>query len=157
MKTILLTKGKIALVSDRDFPALKKWKWHAFYNSDSEVWYARRNIRLPNGKQRGVLMHQVLLPGHKQIDHRDGNGLNNQRGNIRPCSRSENNGNRGPSSNNTSGHKGVFLFKGKWMAQIGMGGKLIYLGLFKSRKSAAIAYNVAAQKHFGEFAKLNKI
>jgi len=89
------------------------------------------------------------------IDHINQNKLNNRRNNLRVCSRSENGANRSIPKTNTSGYKGVYRIKNKWMAQIGIKNKSIYLGCFDEKVDAAIAYDTAATKAFGAFARLN--
>jgi len=90
-----------------------------------------------------------------QMDHKDGNGLNNRWSNLRECSRSQNGANRqGPQKNNKLGIKGVGLHvkSGKYHARIRVHGKQIHLGYYDTSEAAACAYQKAAKKHFGEFA-----
>lgn len=107
-------------------------------------------------------MHRLILNVTDAIvfvDHIDGNGLNNQRSNLRACSNAENLMNRPANKNNTSGFKGVILDKtnGKWIAQIMLKRKHIGLGSYSNKIDAAKAYNDAAKIYFGEFAYLNEI
>lgn len=87
------------------------------------------------------------------VDHIDGNGLNNQRSNLRLCTASQNTINRNIPRNNTTGVKGVVLRKSKnrYMAQIGVSGKVIYLGMFKTLHEAAGARKLAEIKYHGDF------
>lgn len=98
------------------------------------------------------------LPG-SEIDHVNGNGLDNRRVNLRFASRSENCSNCRPSRNNRSGYKGVHWHKGakKWRSQIKTNGKRIHLGYFENKNDAARAYNEAAIRLHGSFARLNTI
>jgi hypothetical protein len=91
------------------------------------------------------------------VDHKDGNGLNNRRGNLRSCTRKQNAANRRLATNNKSGYKGVHWSKTrhKWVAQIGVDKKCINLGAFIDPWEAAQAYNTAALIEWGEFALLN--
>lgn len=103
-------------------------------------------------------MHQMILPGRKEVDHRDTNGLNNQRDNLRGCGRNENRYNsRKTTRACTSRFKGVSWnkFDKKWTAMIGFQGKSHYLGQFTDEVEAAKAYNAAAVRMFGEFARPN--
>lgn len=93
------------------------------------------------------------------IDHRDGNGLNNQKYNLRICSQSDNAKNQKLSRINSTGFKGVHYFKqyNKFMAQITVNYKKVFLGYYDDKTEAAKAYNIAAIKHHGEFAQLNTL
>lgn len=106
-------------------------------------------------------MHRLIMhcPKNKQVDHIDGNGLNNQKCNLRIVTQQQNGWNRGTSGKNRSGYKGVCWLKQnrKWLAKIVVNYDAKSLGYFNSKKDAARAYNIAAKKYFGEFAKLNKL
>lgn len=101
-------------------------------------------------------MHR-LLTGNDITDHADGDKLNNKRSNLRSCTYSQNGMNRGKSINNTSGYKGVIYRKdrGKWSAKIYVSGTAYYLGCYSDKEDAAKAYDVAATRMCGEFAKTN--
>ncbi len=156
MKRIPLTQGKFALVDDVDFEKLSKYKWHAAKHRNT--YYARRKCKSMNYPVR---MHREIMgliyKDGKQTDHRDGNGLNNQKYNLRICSNAENARNAVKQANNTSGYKGVTWNKPskKWMAQIESGGKDYNLGRFIDKTEAAKAYDAKAKELFGEFAWLN--
>ena len=104
-------------------------------------------------------MHNMILgtPKGLHTDHKDGDGLNNQRSNLRLATPSENGANRLVGSNNTSGYKGISQKDKKWGAQITKNQKIVYLGRFETKIEAAKAYNTAAKKYHGEFARLNTI
>jgi len=158
MKTIPLTQGKEAIVDDKDYAFLMQWKW--FAHSEG---YAARNARKADGVDRKIIyMHRVIAERAgfvttERIDHKDGNGFNNRRTNLRPASNQKNLANRGPNNNNTSGFKGVSRDRDKWAAQIKVAGRHLHLGNFDSKTDAAKAYNAAAIKHFGEFAYQNPV
>lgn len=110
-------------------------------------------------------MHRFLLnaPANKQVDHINGDKLDNRRDNLRLCSATQNAHNRGKYVGK-SVFKGVTWQKrtydesrGYWKAQIIVDGKVIYLGSYPTDRDAAAAYNDAATKHFGEFARLNDL
>ena len=104
MKYIPLTQGKLAIVDDEDFEWLSQWKWH--FNRKK---YAARTIN-HSGK---LYMHQVILNTPKGMlsDHRNGNGLDNRRKNLRACNVQQNKANSRLPKNNTSGFKGVYWEK----------------------------------------------
>lgn len=153
MKYIKLTKNKQAIVDDDDFQKVNIWKW-TFHKTG----YASRCPTI-NKKTSFVMMHQYLfkVPKNSQIDHVNGNKLDNRKSNLRSCTASQNSANRKIGKNNTSGYKGVSKRKtrNKWDAMIKINGKTTYLGSYCSKKEAAIAYDNAALKYFGEFANLN--
>ncbi len=94
-----------------------------------------------------------IYPGSLQIDHRDGNGLNNNLDNLRLATSQENNRNKTKQKNNTSGHTGVWWSKRtlKWRVRLCADGRRLNLGSFSDAEEAAIVYQAAAREHFGEF------
>ncbi len=159
MKQIPLTRGLCAEVDDADYDWLSQWKW--FARQAVHTFYAARNFRVAEGNPRTELMHRVILglqPGDKQeSDHRDGRGLNNQRSNLRICSVAQNQQSRRNQKVGTSRYKGVYLHSNyhKWVSRIVVNKKRIHLGCFDSETDAAIVYDLAASKYFGEFALTN--
>jgi hypothetical protein len=97
------------------------------------------------------------FPQSDQVDHKDGNGLNNCRGNLRPCTQAQNLRNQSKSLGLSSQFKGVSWFKPvrKWRAYVSLNGKQHSLGYYDCEVEAAQAYDWSAQIYFGEFAKLN--
>lgn len=152
MKKIKLTQGKFALVDDDMFEKLSKYKWHALKRCNT--FYA--NKRGKNNSK--IQMHRVVLntPDDMETDHKDGNGLNNQRSNLRVCSHSENCRNKKKPKNNTTGYKGLSWCERnkKWLVRICVNKKRIYLGHFKTKKSAYKAYCEASIKFHGKFARI---
>lgn len=145
MKTIPLTKGQVALVDDSDYEELSKFKWVAI--ASKYTFYA---IRRTGGKN--ISMHRQILSG-SLIDHKDGNGLNNQRSNLRVATRSQNGANRRRDETNTTGFKGVHRHRDAFCAQIWINGVQKYLGRFPTPEKAHEAYKSAATKLYGEFAR----
>lgn len=157
MKKIELTQGKFALVDDDDFDRVNQFKWYAYKPKRKNLWYARRNAPKDGGRQMTVLLHHVILTGHKQIDHKNGDGLDCQKHNLRPATAQQNGSNRRRHFNNVSGFKGVHWRESsrKWRSVLCFAGENISLGYFDNKADAARAYDGAAKKYFGEFAKLN--
>ena len=160
MKLISLTQGQFAQVDDEDFEWLSQWKWLA--QKDDHTYYACRSIR-KNKRYFTIKMHREIMktPRELEVDHIDHNGLNNQRHNLRNCTRSENCKNH--NTHSLTGYLGVSFYdfnrkKSKpYRATIWVNGGNIHLGTFATAKEAAIAYNNAAIKYHGEFANLNTI
>lgn len=153
-KEISLTKGKVAIVDDEDYEFLSMYKWHVLRNK-----YAVRSVR-ENGSKRMVYMHrEIMNPDvNLQVDHVNGNGLDNRKVNLRNVTQRQNLYNQGTRSDNTSGYKGVYKTKNnKWYAEVKKDYKKINLGVFESKHDAARMYNFWAYDMFGEFAKLNVI
>jgi hypothetical protein len=155
MKTIPLSQGRVAIVDDRDFETLNRYKWYA--QKIGNTLYAARHA---TGRHRTIYMHRQI-PGITDpgifVDHRNGNGLDNRRQNLRLATKTENARNRPAPKNNTSGFKGVHWHKqgNAYRARIKVNGKNIHLGLFPTPTEAARAYDQAARKYFGEFARTN--
>lgn len=140
-------------IDDEDFEKVRQYKWSVSYNDKLYVSHNRKN-----GLK--MTLHRFLLNfPEKTIDHINGNGLDNRKQNLRLCSNAQNFRNRGKSVTNTSGYKGVTWSNQhrKWMAQISINYKRKTIGVFNSKDQAAIAYNIAALKYHGEFAKLNNV
>jgi len=157
-KTIRLTRGHVAIVNDADHQWLSRWNWCAKVDG-AHVYAVRRDYT--SDPPRMVRMHrQILQPGSElDTDHRNGDGLDNRRGNLRPCTRSQNLMNATKRSGCTSIYKGVSWFKpiGKWRAYIVRDQRQQSLGYFDDEQEAARAYNEAAAQLFGQFARLNQI
>jgi len=153
MRTIELTQGKVALVDDEDFHYLSQWTWHA--SKHGKKYYAENTSYRKNKSPKITLMHRLILEA-KQIDHIDGNSLNNQKENLRACNKSQNAANQ-ISRRGTSKYKGVCWCKrnNKWLAKITVNYKCKHLGYFINEIDAASAYDHAALEYFGEFASLN--
>lgn len=154
-----------ALVDDADFERLSEFVWCYKERSDGNGGYVYRYIKDPQSKsKRGVgrrlLHHDVLqVLSSVEIDHRNGDGLDNQRRNLRRATHAQNCRNQRTQSTGrkTSKFKGVGKASpNRWRARIRLDGKLIDLGHFESEVEAAAAYNSAATALFREYAKLNE-
>lgn len=156
---IRLTQGMEAIVDD-EWHWLDAWKWHAV--KCGNVYYARHRERIPEGTMM-VSMHRLIIgavPGQK-VDHRNGNGLDNRRENLRFCTDSQNFQNSRKRKGCSSRFKGVYWDKsaGKWRTQISFpySGKSSHVGIYDDEIKAALAYNGMAKELYGEFARLNDV
>lgn len=161
MKEILLTQGKVALVSDEDYEELSKYKWQTQRTSSKNIYYATRSVRVGTNKYKIIRMHREILdtPEGFVTDHIDGNGLNNQRENLRICTQAQNTYNRRQNKNNTSGYKGVYWYRtsNKWAALISINKKMKYLGMYLTKEEAYKVYCEAVKNYYGEFNNLRPI
>lgn len=155
MRELALTNGRgFALVDDADYEALalRRWLWS---NGYAYTYLGRGEMR-PDG-HRGGLMHRIVAgaPVGMDVDHIDGNRLNNQRANLRICTRSENMQNRiAGRTTARSGVLGVHANGPKWSARIHVNGRTHNLGTFETVAEAR-AVRVAAERDlFGEFAPI---
>jgi len=167
MKEVKLTQGYVALVDDEDYERVSQHKWCARIarRKDGSIQgvYAVHTTKTSrsNGKRKTTnhFLHKFILGSDEtsEVDHRDNDGLNNQRYNLRKATKSDNQHNTRKQINNTSGYKGVYWHKRDkaWRAMVGMNSKLIYLGTYSTPEQAAAAYDEAARRLFGEFAKTN--
>jgi hypothetical protein len=156
VKEIPLTRGMVALVDDEDHDLVTAFKWHTMVATCGHRWYAVRSWRSP--RPGTEYMHRMLLAAERglDVDHINGNGLDNRRVNLRLATRRQNNWNQ-RSFVGTSRYKGVHWATRDfvWTAHIKYDGRNRHLGNFKVEEEAAMAYDAAAKIHFGEFARLN--
>ena len=155
MKEIYLANNKgIILVDDENYEWLNQYKWTL------NAKYANTKIKI-NNKRKSKYIHRLIMnePENMQIDHIDGNGLNNQKNNLRIVTQSQNQMNKISAKNSSSQYKGVCFVKSrnKWLSSICINKRNYNLGNFKNEEDAARAYNEAAQKYFGEYAHLNEV
>lgn len=165
MRTIPLhgakAAGRVALVSERDYKFVSLYRWY--------VWEIKREGRRTNGpyavttincdgRRVTVFMHKMLT-GYARTDHRDHDGLNNQRANLRPATSVQNGQNSRPNlRKGSSQYKGVYWYgrrNNQWFARIRDNGKQVHLGGFRSEEEAALAYDAAALRLHGPYAVLN--
>lgn len=155
MKKIKLTQNKYALVDDEDFERLNQYKWYAVKGKG--LWYASRHTSAKIDKARKVVwMHREVnnTPKEMETDHIDGNGLNNQRKNLRACVHAQNGMNKGKNRSNTSGFKGVTQSSiNRWKSQITVDNKNLYLGSFNSKLKAYKAYCEACLKYHKQYGR----
>lgn len=155
MRRIFVGCGRFAVVDDVDYAAVKDFNWSLLRNPSHRGLCYARAVFWHGGKQVCVLMHRLLagFPPFK-LDHKNRNGLDNRRKNLRPATNSQNGGNQIRSCNNMSGSKGVGFRSGRWRARICKKRRPIFLGWFDSREKAAAAYAKAARRLFGEYARV---
>jgi AP2 domain len=156
---IPLSKGRVALVDDRDYERVRRYKWHFTGR------YAQ--TRTPSPERKHLLLHRFLLeaPTGIQVDHVNGDPLDCRRNNMRLTDSRGNNRNRRPLAAwngrpPSSKYKGVWYERHglrSWRAGISVGSRRMYLGRFQSEDEAALAYNAAARRLHGEFACVNVI
>lgn len=162
-RLIPLTQGKFALVDEEDYERVSKLNWvycprrkttgHAYRIQFQWLGVGKKPI------QKHIRMHRFILgaPSNMQVDHKDGNPLNNQKSNLRLCTHLQNSRNTSLRWSNTSGFKGISWSqkRQKWLVRIGVGGETKYLGRYSNIHDAAVAYDKAAILFYGEFAKTN--
>jgi len=156
-REVPLTQEKVAIVDDADFARVMEHRWCAMRNRSN--WYAVRGGSTEDGKRRLLSLHRFLLEAgpDQEVDHRNGNGLDCRRTNLRLCTRGQNARNSRRPRDNTTGYKGVALIKktGRYVAQISVERRHFYLGVFDSAEEAARSYDEAARRLHGEFARVN--
>lgn len=155
-REIHLTRGKVAIVDDEDYEWLAASSW--CYKPDKRTGYAiRRGSR--SDRTQTIWMHRQILdaPPGVQVDHIDGDGLNNRRANLRFATNTENQRNQRTPRNNSSGFKGVHVHRrnGLYVVTIRIDGATRQLGQYANKVIAARVYDKAARDAFGEFARLN--
>ncbi len=151
-REIPLTKGLVAIVDDEDFLRVSTRKWHAYACGNG--WRARATFAPP---KRNVLLHRFILglspQDSRTVDHINGDGLDCRRSNLRACAWADNNKNRRPRDGRK--FKGIFTLRGRFGARIAVDGTRFSLGVYATEIEAAIAYDAAARRYHGAFARLN--
>ena len=148
MKKLLLTRGLETLVNKEDYEWAKSMKW----------WASPKNGGVYANSSKGYLHRLILNPTNGyEVDHINGDPLDNRRKNLRLATRLQNSRNSKKRKDNTSGYKGVSWNKqkNKWVAKAWMKGKQIHLGYFENIGVASSAYNKGIKKLYGEFARPN--
>jgi len=153
---IPLPCGRVAIIDADDFERVSAWRWRSKPpHGRGKVWYVYTWIR-----RKPVLLHRFIMnaqPGDPQIDHRNHDGMDNRKANLRFATQSQNNANM--RTTNSTGYRGVCrVERGRFKATIShrqRGVKNLYLGRFATAEEAARAYDLAALARFGEFAQLS--
>lgn len=154
---------KDVLFDDSDYELISKYKWYLVHEKGN--LYVRAYFK-DGEKYKCKRMHRLVMGvdgiDKPHIDHKNGNGLDNRKINLRKATIAENTRNVGINSRNTTGYKGVSFYtvgnhSGEYVVRIRCNGKKYFGGYFKTPIDAAIKYNELAKKYHGEFAYLNKI
>lgn len=149
-----LTQGKQAIIDACSAEIVSEHLWHVERNG--KRFYAKRGVSLGGKRRKNIYMHRALLaaPDGMEVDHIDGDGLNNKLSNLRLATRAQNAWNCGLHEHNTSGFKGVswHASKNRWRAQITFYGKRIHIGYFKTPEAAYSSYCKTSERLRGEFA-----
>lgn len=138
------------IIDDEDFDKINKYRWACSIHKKGRIYFYAR--------PENISMHRLIMgfPNGMDVDHINSNWLDNRKSNLRICSRSQNNYNNRMSIRNRSGLKGVCWDKehGKWRAQIKIGNKQKYLGLFKNKEDAWKVYKKEVIEVRGEYVNL---
>jgi hypothetical protein len=156
-RKIYLGESEWVILDPQDYYTFANFKWSL--GGNGKKFYCVRGVKNEIGEIKIVRLHRQIIeaPDGLLVDHRNGNGLDNRRTNLRIATQSQNMQNRQKRKNSTSRFIGVWFVKNKnlWESRITYQGKRLWLGRFKSEISAAHAYDSAAKKYHGEFARLN--
>ena len=152
---IKLTQGQVTTIDVEDLEKIGEYRWYASWNPSSNTYYCHATVKDHSGKRIKVMLHRLIMNAEKGkfVDHIDTNPLNNIKSNLRICSQAENSRNRGKSSNNKSGHKGVYYRNGLYVVQIRKDGKLISVGSSENYEEAVAMHESAIKKLHGEFSR----
>jgi len=149
VKYINLTRGKKTTVDDENYDWLNRYSWQA--QKGKTTWYA---VHKDWKGQTMFYMHRFILSASNSewVDHKNGNGLDNQKKNLRKCTSAQNAWNGRIGGSNRWGIRGVYETKnGRWYSQICINGIRKHLGVFKTKEEAGEAYKKAAKQLHGEF------
>ena len=153
---IRLTKGFSTRIDAADLSRLPEGKWQTLVTGGHK--YAYRTVRVAGQPKQWLYLHRVLAspPAGLEVDHINGDTLDNRSANLRVCTHAENQRNSKKRTGKNGKFKGAFLHRpGQWHASIQVAGKVINLGSFRTQTEAARAYDIGAKKYHGEFARTN--
>ena len=156
--TIPLENSELcAIVDQGDATTVRKYRWYLHRKGRNR--YARTQLVRDDGSRHYLRMHVLIMGSTEgaEVDHKDRDGLNNRRDNLRIATRQQNRANSRNITNRKSPYRGIFWdnHRAKWKAEITVNGKRVRLGTYAHPADAARAYDRAAREAFGEFASLN--
>lgn len=151
----LITKnGYEVLIDEEDFEKIKDYTWCGVKSPRS--FYVQANKKIGKGKYIHIKMHRLIMGINNPkiyVDHKNFNGLDNRKENLRLVTPRQNSMNRRKHRGTRSKYKGVFPTPyGSFQAMIRVNGILKHLGCFKNPEDASNAYINASKIHFGEYA-----
>ena len=159
---VSLTRGMQAVIDDDDAHLVAGYKWQAAVSEPGRFYAAASPYIRGSGRgvgQAKIYMHRVIMSAepNQSVDHIDGDGLNNRRSNLRFCTNTQNMQNMRGWKTARSKYKGVWwnTRPGRWQADITVNGRKVYIGKYDDEMTAARAYDAAALRYFGEFARVN--
>jgi len=150
-RELYLNGERICRVSAPDYEWAARFVWTATSNGHGNFYVARWEFVA--GRRRKVYLHRLIVqpPPRLLVDHRNGDTLDNRRGNLRVATRAQNGANWCPAS----GYRGVTRRGARWRARVKAGNRVESLGTFDTPEEAARAYDARAVELFGEFAWTN--
>jgi hypothetical protein len=156
MAEIMAISGETIVVDDGDLDALTQHRWYIQRTKRAHTIYAMARVAMPDGRHVTKGIHRLIMgdPVGMDVDHINGNGLDNRRSNLRVVTRQQNLQNQKARAG-SSAYRGVRAANGKWLAGITHNYKRIHCGTFVTEEAAAQAYDAKARELFGEFAALN--
>lgn len=152
---VALTQDKFALVDAEDFERVAFFSW--CYRMLRGCEHANRTARKNDWRsaKQSIFLHQEVLRTTEPIDHRNGNGLDNRKQNLRLAAQQQNLWNRRVRNDSSTGVKGITRVNSRWRARIKVNERAVHLGYFDTQEDAGRAYDAAARKFYGEFACTN--
>lgn len=159
MREIPVGKHHVALIDDEDVVLVEQYRWRLWTSPNGLIKYAYRHIVDGRGRPLSTQMMHTVITGFRIVDHRNHDGLDNRRSNLRAATAAQNsqNAKKPRVFGMTSRFKGVCWDpqKKRWRVSIHVGGPRRHVGYFKFEDDAAAAYDAAAIEHFGEYAYTN--
>lgn len=151
---IHLTKNKVAIIDATNYEKINMYRWRVSHTRNGSAYAVASSPRI-NKKYTTIWMHRIITdcPSHMEVDHKNGNGLDNRIENLRVCDHVHNSMNCKTPIHNTSGHRGVSFYGNRWHSRIDYQGKRVHLGSFIDKQSAIECRKIGENKYFGEFSR----